>query len=311
MPEIVRFQSRERSAVEQAWAQFAPSARLHRAEPELRLDWCSAALEHVGIVEYRLSAAAVRSSVRPEGQLFACSVRSARGSVRSGRQELASGVPWLSDGREVTARWDEEAHVRAVVVDPGWAQETARRILGDDRLRIRVTDPAPADRRAAAHWSRTVARLAEEAEAAIGHTLIEAEIARHALMVTLAAFPSALHGREQRSAQTTPAPSTVRRAMAFMEEHAHEPITVDDVARAVHISTRGLQYAFRRAAGLTPRQHLVRVRLDGAHRDLLRAGPGETVAEIGRRWGFSHPSRFAAEFRRVYGRSPAETRGDR
>lgn len=169
MPEIVRFQSRERSAVEQAWAQFAPSARLHRAEPELRLDWFSAALEHVGILEYRLSAAAVRSSVRPEGQLFACSVRSARGSVRSGRQELASGVPWLSDGREVTARWDEEAHVRAVVLDPGWAQETARRILGDDRLLIRVTDPAPADRRAAAHWSRTVARLAEEAEAAIGH----------------------------------------------------------------------------------------------------------------------------------------------
>ncbi|MDQ4215588.1 AraC family transcriptional regulator [Microbacterium capsulatum] len=305
MPEIVRFHSRDRATVESTWSQFAPSARLHRVDPDLRFDWRSAALDRVSIVEYRLTAA-VRSSIRPEGQLFACAVGFLHGSLRSGRQELDAGRPWISDGREVVADREGAANVKALVFDPGWAQETARRITGDDRLRLQVTDSAPSDLAAAAHWSRAVTHLGAEAAATGGNPLIEAELARHALMTTLAVFPTTVHGRDDRTPQTSAAPVTVRRAIAFMEEHAHEPITIDDVAHAVHISTRGLQYAFRRALGITPRQHLARVRLDGAHRDLLRADPGETVAGIARRWGFSHPSRFTAEYRRVHGCPPGQ-----
>lgn len=311
MPEITRFRSRDRAVVESAWSQFAPSARLHRVDPELCLDWRSAALDRVAIIEYRLTAAAVRSSVAPEDQLFVCRLSTPHGTVRSGRRELTPGRPWITDGREVNAQWQGHADVQALVLDPSWAQETARRIVGDDRLLLRATSAEASDRGAAAHWSRTVSRLAEEAATAEGNPLIAAELARHALMVTLAAFPSAVHGRDARPPQTGPAPATVRRAIAFMEQHAHEPITVDDVAVAAHISTRGLQYAFRRALGSTPREYLTRVRLDGARRDLLHAAPEETVAAIARRWGFSHPSRFAAEFRRHFGCSPAEVRPER
>lgn len=90
-----------------------------------------------------------------------------------------------------------------------------------------------------------------------------------------------------------------------MEANAREAITVDDVARAVHISTRGLQYAFKRATGEAPTTYLRRVRLSGAHADLLR-GDDSRVAEIARRWGFASPSRFAVHYRATYGRSPGD-----
>ena len=46
-----------------------------------------------------------------------------------------------------------------------------------------------------------------------------------------------------------------------------------------------------------------------AHRALQEADPsqGATVAEIAARWGFSHPGRFAVDYRHVYGRHPSET----
>lgn len=98
----------------------------------------------------------------------------------------------------------------------------------------------------------------------------------------------------------------MRRAIAYIEEHAHEPITVDDVALAAGISTRGLQYAFRRAMGVTPTEYLRSERLARAHAE-LREGARAPVAEVARRWGFASPSRFAKHYREAYGCSPRQT----
>ena len=104
-------------------------------------------------------------------------------------------------------------------------------------------------------------------------------------------------------------PSAMRRALAFMEDHLAEPLDVPTIATAARVSVRGLQAAFRRELGVTPVEHLRLRRLAAAHEDLLRADPadGVTVAEIARRWGFSHLSRFSQWYRRSYGESPART----
>ena len=73
------------------------------------------------------------------------------------------------------------------------------------------------------------------------------------------------------------------------------------------MSTRGLQYAFRRGIDMTPTEYLRRVRLDGAHRDLRNGGADESVTRIARRWGFANSSRFSALYRQTYGRSAKET----
>jgi AraC-like DNA-binding protein len=105
------------------------------------------------------------------------------------------------------------------------------------------------------------------------------------------------------------APATLRRALAFIEDHAHEPVSLAQIAAAAHVTTRALQLTFRQQLATTPTEYLRLVRLDRAHQDLLAAEPvdGVSVTGIARRWGFAHAGRFAARYRQAYGRSPRET----
>lgn len=104
-------------------------------------------------------------------------------------------------------------------------------------------------------------------------------------------------------------PLTVRRAVAYMESHIREDIAVSDIAAAAYVTVRALQLAFRRHLDTTPTAYLKRMRLRGAHEDLVAGSAvnGDTVAAIAAAWGFGHPGRFAALYRRHYGRSPAAT----
>ncbi|GGX81188.1 hypothetical protein GCM10010358_39390 [Streptomyces minutiscleroticus] len=104
-------------------------------------------------------------------------------------------------------------------------------------------------------------------------------------------------------------PATVRRAVAFIDAHAHTDVSVADIAEATHVSIRTLQYAFRRHLDTTPMSYLRRVRLAHAHADLLAADPstGITVTAIATRWGFLQSGRFAAAYRTAYGRPPHQT----
>lgn len=106
------------------------------------------------------------------------------------------------------------------------------------------------------------------------------------------------------------APIALRRALAFCEEHASEPISVADIAAASHMSVRTLQEKFRTHLGITPLAHLRHVRLAGAHTDLLAVAEGrsdDTVTGIALRWGFSHLGRFGSLYRAAYGRLPSQT----
>ncbi|WP_231481754.1 MULTISPECIES: helix-turn-helix transcriptional regulator [unclassified Microbacterium] len=122
--------------------------------------------------------------------------------------------------------------------------------------------------------------------------------------MTLSAFPTSFTEALRRPAQRAGAPVAVRRALAYMDENAHLPITIDDVAAAAYISTRGLQYAFRRALDITPTEALRRARLEGARRD-LQHGNGRSVGDVARRWGFSHSSRFATAYQQAFGTPPS------
>ena len=102
---------------------------------------------------------------------------------------------------------------------------------------------------------------------------------------------------------------TLRRAIAYIQEHAHEEVTATSIARAACVTTRAVQLAFRRYLGTTPSAYLRKVRLDHAHRDLLSAAHTEdgTVTQIASRWGFNHQGRFAAYYRQMYGQNPRQT----
>ncbi|MFJ4016636.1 helix-turn-helix transcriptional regulator [Microbacterium sp. NPDC090014] len=306
----MRFRTSDVSRVESTWKQFVPSAVLHDVDPQrFRFDWHSADLGAVSLVRYDL-AAEVRSTAEPQDQVLVCRVDGPDARVYSDRGDLDASLPWISDGPRVRARWDAGARVTALVFERNTLTHLAKRISGDDGVSVRVGDLAPRSAHAGAAWDRMFAYLemsaADLVDDADDDDLVRSELARHAAATTLAAFATTSRLQRHRPAQSTPAPATVRRALAFIAENSHRPITVDDVAAAVHISTRGLQYAFRRALDTTPAESLRQARLDGAHRD-LRSGSPTTVAAVARRWGFSHPSRFAAAYRESFGVLPSVT----
>lgn len=102
---------------------------------------------------------------------------------------------------------------------------------------------------------------------------------------------------------------TVRRAIAFIETHLRDDISVADISAASYVTTRALQLAFRRHLDTTPLGYLRRLRMEAAHEMLVAAtrGDGMTVTAVASEWGFGHSGRFAIAYRDRYGRTPHDT----
>jgi transcriptional regulator GlxA family with amidase domain len=103
-------------------------------------------------------------------------------------------------------------------------------------------------------------------------------------------------------------PPVLRRAIAFIDENAHADIGLHDIAAAVNVTPRALQYRFRRHLNMTPLEYLRHIRLHRAHRDLEAADPAvDTVNAIAGRWGFGHAGRFSMSYKRLFGTAPSTT----
>ncbi|MFT4100074.1 MAG: helix-turn-helix domain-containing protein [Burkholderiaceae bacterium] len=99
----------------------------------------------------------------------------------------------------------------------------------------------------------------------------------------------------------------VARAREYMARHAEEVIGIVDLCRATGASRRTLQYAFNEVMGLSPMIYLRVMRLNRARADMRRCFD-ETLGDIAARWGFWHLSRFAADYRELFGELPSTTR---
>ncbi|MBV1850029.1 AraC family transcriptional regulator [Catellatospora tritici] len=177
---------------------------------------------------------------------------------------------------------------------------------------FRFEGMAPVSPQARRRWRNTMRYLFKTLSApdtALANPLVHAAAIDLAATVAIAAFPNTATAAGEFAEPGRVAPAALRRAVAFIDAHAHEPVTLEDIADAAGISARGLQAAFHRHIDTTPMAYLRRVRLERAHRDLQAADPtrGDTVADVARRWGFTSLSRFAADYRQEYGRTPRQT----
>jgi AraC-like DNA-binding protein len=175
---------------------------------------------------------------------------------------------------------------------------------------LRFLSPRPASPAAQAQWS-AVARYVDDlltSPGAVISPMVITGAARLLAATALTVFPNTALApaapRDRRDASGL----TVRRATAFVDEHAGQHITVADIAAAACVTVRAVQLAFRRELDTTPMAYLRTVRLARAHRELVDAGPGqETVTAVAYRWGFSSTSRFSAYYRETYGVNPKQT----
>lgn len=109
------------------------------------------------------------------------------------------------------------------------------------------------------------------------------------------------------SAGRGPAPACVRRAEAFIQAHADEPLRLADIAQATGVPARTLLDAFQRFRDCSPMQYLREVRLELAHQQLRQPDSQTTVAAVALDCGFLHLGRFAQAYRERFGQSPSAT----
>jgi AraC-like DNA-binding protein len=226
--------------------------------------------------------------------------------------EPAVGEPYLMplDG-PWHMTWDD-LDDEAVRLDRAVVERAAAG-LGWERGPVRFRGWTPVSRAAADYVRAVTSHVRDEVLAGdevARHPLVAGQAGRALAVAALLAFPSdALEALTAGSGEPSGGSEVVRRAVAFIEEHAKEDIGLAEIARAARIGPRALQNAFRRHRGESPFDHLRRVRLDGAHRDLRAADPtlGDTVGAVAARWGFTHPGRFSVAYREHFGCTPRET----
>ena len=101
--------------------------------------------------------------------------------------------------------------------------------------------------------------------------------------------------------------NAVRKAVSYILERAHEPVSVGQVYEAANVSWRTLDRAFKEFLGVTPKACISAVRLHGARKELTEAGPATNVADVANNWGFWHLGAFAKDYRRQFNELPSQT----
>jgi AraC-like DNA-binding protein len=201
------------------------------------------------------------------------------------------------------------ATLKSAVIEPSLLALAAADLAPEVPKEVRFTSPVPVSANAGS--ALTAARryveetvLADESAS----PLVLAAAGRLLAAAVLSAFPTGADLAEGPHDRNDHQPVLLRRAMSFIEEHAAREIGVADVASAVYVTPRALQYMFRRHLDSTPMAYLRRVRLDHVHRALIAGDRGTTtVTATASRWGFAHTGRFAVLYRETYGESPHVT----
>jgi AraC-like DNA-binding protein len=229
-----------------------------------------------------------------------------------GDRYYGPGQPFLAAQPEHSyAATVADADAETAVIDPALPNELAETAPGPTPRPVRLTGYEPVSPQAAAQWCATYAYVRDTVLAspdAAGQSLVATSAARLLAATALAVFPNNALTDPTTGDRHDASPPALRRAVAFIEENAHRNITVADIAAAAFVTIRAVQLAFRRHMDTTPMQYLRRVRLAGAHQDLMAADPDRrTVTAVAYRWGFPSPSRFAAAHRRAYGVHPSHT----
>ena len=106
------------------------------------------------------------------------------------------------------------------------------------------------------------------------------------------------------------------RVVRACEDHAararYQGVTLADLCVASGASERWVRHAFHDCYGMSPTSYLRVIALHEVRHALLHGLPGyDTVGRAASEFGFWHLSRFAAQYRALFGESPSTTLGRR
>jgi AraC-like DNA-binding protein len=205
-----------------------------------------------------------------------------------------------------------DAHLRSIVLDRSLVAEVAADHIAEPSVPfVRFTGLTPADAAladtldAAERFLHRILTTPQPPEA----TLVVGAAGRMIASAVLAAFPNDLPP-DAPDDPIAARPALLLQAMDFIHDNAARDVGVGDIAAAVYLTPRTVQYMFRKHLDTTPTAYLRQVRLKRAREELVAGDRSTaTVAAVATRWGFAHTGRFAALYRDTYGESPHETLG--
>lgn len=98
--------------------------------------------------------------------------------------------------------------------------------------------------------------------------------------------------------------SRIERAVKTIHSNYAKPISVNELASMVNMSTSAFHRAFKDVTTTSPIQYIKKTRLSKA-REMFLMG-GTRVSETARAVGYESATQFSREFKRYFGHSPAE-----
>jgi AraC-like DNA-binding protein len=94
----------------------------------------------------------------------------------------------------------------------------------------------------------------------------------------------------------------IAQSIVWLRTHYHEPLRVERLAGAAHMSPSSFHAHFKRVTAMSPVQYQKLLRLQEARRLLMT--DAVDAATAGHRVGYQSPSQFSREYRRAFGTTP-------
>jgi AraC-like DNA-binding protein len=99
------------------------------------------------------------------------------------------------------------------------------------------------------------------------------------------------------------------KAVSYLHEHCSEQLSTADLAKIAGLSVSQFERTFKRAFGTSPRQYLLRIRIEGACQRLIEGA--ESIASIALECAFYDQAHFTRKFTTLMGMSPSKYRRER
>jgi AraC family transcriptional regulator len=99
----------------------------------------------------------------------------------------------------------------------------------------------------------------------------------------------------------------LRAVVEYIEEHLDACPSLGQMAAVARLSPYHFARQFKAATGLPPHLYVIARRVERA-KQLLQAGTGLSLAEVGADAGFSDQSQFSRHFKRIVGVTPGQFR---
>ncbi len=161
-----------------------------------------------------------------------------------------------------------------------------------------------------ANWRRHLIALVAAADAGKlfgGAEFLNQQLLEQELLSEFVTFQPSNIQQFTKSVATGPVEIYVKRAQQYIIENAANPIALDDIATAVGVPGRTLQYGFQCSLNSSPMAALRSERLMQVRHELASGHCERTIASTATKWGFFHFGRFSQYYRQKFGERPIET----